>query len=235
MIALCFKLVAAIAPAIVMAMLIIRRDKLRPEPTGWLMKAAGLGVVAGIIAIIVGLTIIPRVEAGSFFAAFYKAFIEAALPEETVKLCMLFIIASRCKYFDEYFDGIVYAVCIGMGFAGFENIIYLFGSDNWLVVGISRALLSVPAHYFFAVIMGAFFALGRFDKQKRTTYYMLALIVPVVVHGLYDFFCFSTAINTSLSLVILIVFLVCFKRLGKYVRRLSDHMLKLDSDVMPTE
>lgn len=228
------KLIAAVAPAIVLAVLMIRRDKARPEPIGWLLGAAGLGVVAGLAVILIGLIVFRPIEIDSFYTAFYDAFVTAALPEEAMKLCMLTIIANRCKHFDEYFDGIVYAVCIGMGFAGFENILYLFGEEEWLVMGLSRALLSVPAHYFFAIIMGTFFALSYFDKRNHKLYKSMALLVPIVAHGMYDFLCFSIALDENLCLYILVAFFVCFKWIRKYSKQLMESMLKLDSYGYPT-
>lgn len=228
------KLIAAVTPAIVLTILMVRRDKVRPEPVGWLLGAVGLGIVAGLAVILIGLIIFKPIEIDSFLTAFYDAFVTAALPEEAMKLCMLSIIASRCKHFDEYFDGIVYAVCIGMGFAGFENILYLFDEEDWLILGISRALLSVPAHYFFAIIMGTFFVLSYFDKQNQKLYKSMALLVPVVAHGLYDFLCFSIALDEELCLYILVAFFVCFKWIRKYSKQLMEFMLKLDSYGYPT-
>lgn len=226
------KLIAAVAPAVILAILMIRRDKARPEPAGWLLGAAGLGVVSGLAVILIGMIVLEPVEIGSFQTAFYDAFVTAALPEEMMKLCMLGIVANRCKHFDEYFDGIVYAVCIGMGFAGFENILYLFDEDDWLVLGISRALLAVPAHYFFAIIMGTFFARSYFGKRKL--YKLMALLVPVVAHGLYDFLCFSISLDDDLCLYILLTFFICFKWIRKYSRQLMESMQKLDSYGYPT-
>ena len=73
------------------------------------------------------------------------------------------IVIWRNKNFNEPFDGIVYACFIGLGFAGIENIMYVFGNDTVggaLTTGVMRALLSVPGHFLFAVIMGYF--LGPF-------------------------------------------------------------------------
>ncbi len=229
MIALAFKLIAAIAPALALAIIINRRDRLRPEPTSWLFGAAALGVAAALGAIIIGFIIDDPGEVYSFGTALYTSFVSAAIPEEALKLGMLCILASCCRHFDEYFDGIVYAVCIGMGFAAFENILYLFGEDDWLIIGISRALLAVPAHYFFAVIMGAFFALSYFHQKNRTLYRCLALIIPIAVHGLYDFFCFYLPISDGLSMAILLAFFVFFKWIRRYARRLMQSMLTLDA------
>lgn len=229
------KLLAAIAPAVILMIMIIRRDKEHPEPIGWLLGAAGLGIMAGLAVIVIGMTVFEPIEIDSFMTAFYDAFVTAALPEEAMKLLMLGIIADRCRHFDEYFDGIVYAVCIGMGFAGFENILYLIGEDDWLVVGISRALMAVPAHYFFAVIMGTFFALSYFDGRNRKLYKLMALLVPVIAHGLYDFLCFSISLDENLCIFILVAFFVCFRWIRKYSRRLIESTLKLDSYGFPTK
>lgn len=229
------KLIAAVAPAIVLAVLLIRRDKVRPEPIGWLLGSAGLGVVAGLAVILIGLIIFKPVEIDSFITAFYDAFVTAALPEEAMKLCMLAIIANRCKHFDEYFDGIVYAVCIGMGFAGFENILYLFGEEDWLIMGISRALLSVPAHYFFAVIMGTFFALAVFDKKNEKVYMSMAFLAPVFAHGLYGTVCFSMAISEETAGFILMAFFASFRWLRKYSKQFVQSLLKLDTYGLPTK
>lgn len=225
------KLVAALAPAVVLAMIMIRRDKARPEPRRWLLGAAGLGVAAAGIVLLLGwLGILKSIPVETFGNALENAFLMAAIPEELVKFAMLVLIANRCRHFDEYFDGIVYAVCIGMGFAGLENILYVFGDDNWLVISVMRALLAVPAHYCFAIIMGAFFSRAFFNREGKTRNYLLALFFPIVVHGLYDTLCFSLVLNEYLTLGILILFLIFFRRLRKYTRKLSDATLSLDSE-----
>lgn len=47
----------------------------------------------------------------------------AAIPEELAKLFMLWLLLRKNPFFDEHFDGIVYAVCIGLGFAALENCV----------------------------------------------------------------------------------------------------------------
>lgn len=227
------KLIAAIAPAVVLAFIMIRRDKSRPEPMGWLLAATGLGVLSGLGAIALGL-MFPQFEVSGYTTAFLASFVDAAIPEELLKLAMLCFIVKKCKHFDEYFDGIVYAVCVGMGFAGFENILYLFGNDGWFFLSISRALLSVPAHYFFTVAMGTFVSLAYFDKKNRPVYMFMAILIPVVLHGLYDTFCFSMAINEEVSGYVLIAFLVGLRWLRKYAKQMMQSLIKLDSYGLPT-
>lgn len=221
------KLVAAIAPAIVLAMIMIRKDR-RPEPIVWLWVAVGLGVLIGPVLFLLAYMGLPIYEEDSLWTAFLSSFVTAAIPEEGLKFLALLILAKCCKHFDEYFDGIVYAVCIGMGFAGLENIEYIFGNEDWIFVSIARALMSVPMHYFFAIIMGTFFSLGWFDKRNRKVYLAGALILPIIVHGIYDFLCFSIGLSENFSLVFLLAFILGFRWIRKYVKSLTDSMLKLD-------
>lgn len=222
------RLLAAVAPAIVLAMVMIRKDK-RPEPIGWLLAAVGLGVLVVPAVLMLGYLLLPDIPTDTFVGAFLDSFVNAAIPEEGLKFVALYLLVKRCGHFDEMFDGIVYAVCIGMGFAGVENIFYLISAeDEWISVGIARALMSVPMHYFFAVIMGAFFSLGWFDKKNRKVYMTAALILPIIVHGAYDTLCYSIGLNENFSSFILIAFIFGFKYISRYVKSLTNSMLKLD-------
>lgn len=222
------KILVAVAPAIILAIIMIRKDK-RSEPIGWLLAAVGLGILCGLAVLLIGYLALPDIPTDTFFGAFLSSFINAAIPEEAFKFAVLYFLAKKCKHFDEMFDGIIYAVCIGMGFAGLENILYLLGSDDeWISVGISRALLSVPMHYFFAIIMGTFFSLGWFDKKNRKVYMSAAVALPIIIHGAYDTLCFSIGLDENFSIYILIAFLLGFRYIRHYVKLLTNSMLQLD-------
>ena len=91
-----------------------------------------------------------------------QAFVVAALPEESFKLLALWLVLRKNPFFDEHFDGIVYAVCVELGFAAVENIFYVFSEEEWVTVAISRALLAVPGHYAFAILMGYYYSVYHF-------------------------------------------------------------------------
>lgn len=93
----------------------------------------------------------------SIYDAFADAFLMAAIPEDLAKFIMLWLLQRKNPHFDEKFDGIVYAICIGMGFTVIKNFMYLIGDiedGSWIGLGISRALLSIICHFHFAVLMG---------------------------------------------------------------------------------
>ena len=154
-------LLTAIAPVAVLMWWVNRKDSSRPEPPMMLAKGFFLGLLSvflslGFSQIISGLGL-SFIDSTSLEGQVAEAFFGAALPEETAKLIMLWLFLRRNKYYDEYFDGIVYAACVGLGFAGFENIFYLVGEEEWLSVGMVRAFVSryfgsACRYYSFAVI-----------------------------------------------------------------------------------
>lgn len=139
----------------------------------------------------------------------FRAFVGAAIPEEFSKLLMLSLLLKKNRYFDEHIDGIVYAACVGLGFAGVENIMYLADADNWLAVGIQRAITAVPCHFLTAVAMGYFYSMYRFDERgKRGKWAVLMIVVPILFHGIYDaLLMVSDAVGEAVSVVLVIAFL----------------------------
>lgn len=183
-------LLSAVLPAVILIYYIYRRDTVK-EPTAQLIKGFGLGMISGVLAgvlegIIGGLGLVDY-EPQTFFSGLNTAFVGAALPEELVKLCMLWLLVRRNRWFDEWMDGVVYAVSIGMGFAAIENVGYIFSfADDWQNVAVMRGITAVPAHFAFAVIMGFFFSLVRIGGRHTGRDRMMVLVVPVLAHGAYD-------------------------------------------------
>lgn len=223
-------IIAALAPVAVLLWQILRRDAANPEPPRMMAKA----FLYGMISTAVTFVLLPFTEAlgdlivlndTALSVAFKQAFFSAALPEEGAKLLMLWLLLRNNPYFDERFDGIVYAVCVGMGFAAVENVLYLFSNyDSWLSVGIVRALFAVPGHFFDAVIMGYYYSHYHFGTRRNPATKALILAAPVVAHGIYDGILFSYDIDDGVAVVALILFLIFFNRLKKTGRRLIDEL-----------
>lgn len=213
-------LVLAVLPVIILLRYIYRQDKFEKEPLGLLL----LAFVGGMLSIPMVLYLaIPIVESIYYSdSVFYSAFVDAALVEESCKFIVLFLLIWWNKNFNEYMDGIVYAVFVGLGFACIENILYVFSGG--IGTGIVRALLSVPGHFLFAVAMGYFFALAKFEKKGRGWYLLLSLAVPILFHGLFDYLLMiNDGIPDYLSAIILVLFIVgdiFLWKIGiKYIRR----------------
>jgi len=204
-----------ILPAILLVFYIYLRDRYQREPLGQILKAVSFGVISAGIAIVLESTeqsvglLIP--EPATWIGALWNAFVGAAMPEELAKLIMLWLLLRRNKYFDERFDGIVYACCIGMGFAGTENVLYLFGNiENWQSVAVSRAIFAVPGHFMFAVAMGYFYSKIHF-RDMSWSYRSLVFAAPVILHGTYDGLLFMANVTPEVAGLILMGFyLFCF-------------------------
>lgn len=229
-----FIFVAAVLPAFLLFAFIYWKDKYQREPIGQLL----LGFFFGILSCFLSLSISQPLKFLGFFpdepttiyGAIASAFFGAGIPEEGAKLLMLWLLVNRNKYFDEHFDGIVYAATIGLGFAAFENILYLVSNiDTWQTVATARAMFSVPGHFFFAVIMGYFFSLAYFGKGGWRQY-ARAFYLPVLLHTTYDallFVCRVFADNQAIQALLLILFYVFFIKMWLQVRRrMSMHLDK---------
>lgn len=214
-------LFVATLPSILLWLYIWKKDT-QKEPTSWLVKAVLWGVAicipvaiveSGIETLLFGLEGKPS----SLWGTTTLAFIVAALPEETFKLFALWMVLRKNPHFDEHFDGIVYAVCVGLGFASMENIMYVLGEEDWLSTAIVRALLAVPGHYAFAILMGYYYSVYHFvDHSPKIA--ASVLLMPVLAHGTYDALAMSGIVSPvvgGLSFFVLIYFCVKMHKVAK--------------------
>ena len=95
---------------------------------------------------------IEKEPASVLWALVLENFLAVALVEEACKRWVVLKFAWRSPAFDYRFDAVVYCVFAALGFAALENILYV--AEYGFAVAVSRALLSVPGHCFFAVYMG---------------------------------------------------------------------------------
>ena len=227
-------LFTAILPVAILVYYICHKDKRSPEPTGLLLKAFFYGILSVPLSLCVSLPLqflgFYSLEVTNVLGAVSSSFWGAAIPEELAKLFMLWLLLRKNRYFDEKMDGIVYAVCVSMGFAALENIMYLFSnSDSFLTVGVARAIFAVPGHFCFAILMGYYYSLAKFYPLSSKRNRALVFIAPVVVHGLYDSILLVINVTPAISSALLIVFLVFCSKMWKYGSKKIEEHLKRDN------
>ena len=201
-------LIAAFFPVAIFLIVIYRRDTIK-EPPGLLIKCFIWGCIITIpIVFIESFLGSFNVFNSAFQNTFYDAFVVAALVEEGIKFLFLYLIIWKRREFDQHFDGIVYAVFVSLGFAFVENIMYV--AEYGFGTAVMRAILSVPAHGLLGVCMGYFFALAKFSPKNRSGLLVLSLLIPVLLHGLYDFLLLYPGVvdNTGFVLLLFVVFAV---------------------------
>jgi RsiW-degrading membrane proteinase PrsW (M82 family) len=186
-------LVPAVLPAVIFAVLVHRTDEER-EPPWLVITTFVLGSVAALLSLLItsraaGLTGLDvRVSAAGESGALVFLFFVVAPTQEAGKVAAAWP-AFLSKHFDEPYDGVVYAAASSLGFAAVENGFVLHAHPTG-GIWVARALLSLPAHVFFACFWG--YALGRAKRSKaRIPIFPPAFVAAIAAHGLYAHFVYG--------------------------------------------
>lgn len=116
---------------------------------------------------------------------FVNAFVLTGFLEEFFKWFILIYTVYQHVAFDEPYDGVVYGAAVSLGFATSENLVFLLA--NGLEHALGRAFLPVSSHALFGVIMGFYIGKGKFTDHSNRKWLALSLIVPFLLHGVYDY------------------------------------------------
>jgi protease PrsW len=184
----------AIAPGLAIILYIYLKDIHEREPLGLLLISFFYGVASVFITLTLSwpLDALLSFRDDDVMDQFANAFIKVAFIEEFSKFIFIRFILYYNKNFNEPYDGIIYAVMVGMGFATLENIIYVF--QYGVGTGILRMFTAVPAHATFAILMGYFLGKAKFTHRREISYSIIALGVATLFHGAYDYFLFISFI-----------------------------------------
>lgn len=190
----------AIAPGIAISLFIYSFRKMGRTSVWQLVISFLLGMCATIPPFLIQLAagdVRDEPYRHSILSFAWFAFVIVALTEEGSKYLAVRWYAYPLDQFQEPFDGVIYAVMTGMGFATVENIEYVwkFGLET----GVARMFLSVPAHAAFAVLMGYNIGLAKFRPERKRWLMAKALLIVVLLHGSFDFFLFLKQSQTALE------------------------------------
>lgn len=220
----------AAGPAILMFRYVYRMDTIEKEPRNLLWKlviAGAISVIPAIILELIGGTILDRIPGLSQNGyILLEMFIVVAISEELSKFMALKLASWRNPNFNYMFDGMLYAICVAIGFSVVEDIMYIF--QTGIATGIVRALTFVPGHFGFAVFSGLVYSkarevANRGDHSKAFGYMALSIAFASVMHGFYDS-CLS--FGTSISILLFFIFVVVmYIAVFKMIRKasLTDH------------
>ena len=216
-------LMTAVFPGIALALGAYLTDRYDREPVRLLVKIFLFGLLSVVPAGIFEQILTYINPFAGILGILFTAFIVAGLTEEFIKRSVVMRFAFKSSAFDEKLDGIIYAVFASLGFATAENILYVvfrFSSNPY--VGISRGILSVPAHMLFAITMGYYLSMAKFCTDGRLCkfYYIKSLTVPLILHGIFDFL---LMVNQGIMLILFIPFVIYLwvinlRKLNQYYR-----------------
>lgn len=231
LILLCF---LSILPGVLISIFIIWQDRNDPEPLFNLFICFILGMLSAFPAMLLEYAgthyILPLIHqhAWQILATIVLSFVVVGFSEEFIKFFFVRQIVFKTKAYSEPLDGIVYAMMIGMGFATFENLLYIVFRGGTVKLAILRMFTAVPAHGMYALMMGYFLGVASFeiDYNKRKRLWRYALALPVFAHGLYDFFLFQRiSIYLHLGALVVLLFGVRFG-LDLLLRLLHDSSIR---------
>ena len=234
--------ILAIIPVIIICHFVYVKDK-RKEPKKLLVKLFGFGFLSAALTIFITIILqklIPffAVEtttySNNYIAMFFYIFIGVALIEEFSKFILTYWGAYNNENFDELYDGIVYCVYVSIGFACIENILYVSNDANigvlsGLSTAIIRGIMAVPGHAFDAVFMGHFFGMAKYYQKKNLLY---AVLVPTLIHGLYDYGLLINNFSFVLLVIGLVIFLYIFC-IKKVIKVSGENKALLKSNFCP--
>lgn len=211
----------SISPGIAISLYIFFRDKYEPEPKMLLLGCFLFGALSTLPAIWLeqkGSELVLGRGLDKVWDFFLVAFVVVAFSEELVKFLFLRAFVYPRRSFNEPMDGIVYAVVIGMGFATWENILYVVLRGGGFMTGMLRMFTAVPAHAAFGVIMGYFVGLAKHEEQRRVGLLITGFLGALLFHGAYDFFIFQRNLQLLAIGVLVVSVLISFWLIGRHQR-----------------
>ena len=239
---------ATALPIVILLTIVYYVDRFREPPRfiiGTFFLGVGLVYPLYLFIIIVEDVIAPLVgiDPGNWGA--YQNFFRAAYLEESLKFIFLIYFCSRLSAMDEPMDPVIYGAALGLGYAGWENIGYVFNT-NYVgeLLDLSKmwemVLVRVgPAfgHMGLGIIMGSLVSMNLFnqwDPFKRRLYIVLALMVPVVLHGTHNHFVALESHHILTVLIITSILILFYQRReqNKKIVEREDRLRIINKDVV---
>lgn len=189
---------AATAPAIIILFYFLEAARVRMF-SRQVWSAFGFGACAVFLALFVafGTSFLAIGEANPYLAQAHRAFLQAAVPEETAKFLALLTVIGRRHHEVAPNRLFILAIAVAVGFACLENIFYVLEGSVWAATAAVRSISAVPGHAFGGAVMGFCVVRARAGRHN-SLWWFLALIVPIGLHGTYDFFLFMLSETTGL-------------------------------------
>ena len=224
-------LLITILPSLLIVAFFVKSDRF-PEPTSQIIKIFMFGIFLCIPAFYINTALDEIYSNTNISEALIRSFLSAAPVEEVLKFTVLYSLVYKMKDFNEPIDGIVYGVSVSLGFATLENIYYVYVLSDYFGttsqgLAILRSFSAIPAHGIFGATMGYFFMKYTFIKKENNL--ALCMIVPILLHGAYNYFASSIFIISLLIVIISwIVLLRAFSRLKKsQLQKKREHEKKI--------
>lgn len=170
-------------------------------------------------------------ESDNTIVALVSCILGIGCVEEFVKVLPVFLILYYSKNIIQPQTAVYYGLISGIAFGVFEGVQYQMGPNFQMLIenGVEEGyiysylsniarLTSLPfLHAVWCGIASYFVAFAFLYPRYRRSLYLLAILIPATIHGLYDFLCFNVPISLATIPVVIIgvVLLMVYLSIGR--------------------
>ena len=174
------------------------------------------------LSVVVGLLVFLSALAIQFFLKlifkpndFFNAFTIIAATEEGLKFLLVYLLIIKSKKQSSEYDIIKILLLTSLSFALVENIVYVnfYYESIGMEVAFLRLYTAIPMHAICGISMGYF--IFNYIQTNNSLYLILAILIPLIMHGSFDYFLFIDMIINSL-LVLIFSIIIHIRALKSY-------------------
>ncbi|MBP6860407.1 MAG: PrsW family intramembrane metalloprotease [Candidatus Pacebacteria bacterium] len=187
-------------PALIWLFLLLQEDAPHPEPK----RIIALAFLAGALSVLVALPLEQMAQAR--LTMMTSVIFAWAVIEEVVKYAAAAALILWRKWVDEPIDYVIYLIVIGLGFAAFENVLFVLSPFTGgeimagFLTGNLRFIGSTLLHVFASALIG--FALA-FSYKKPWSFRVIAtalgLVLASSLHALFNLLIISKDGNETVA------------------------------------
>lgn len=193
-------ILGGVLPALLWLWFWLREDNLHPEPRGLI----AFSFLAGCLGVF--LALILEGFAQDIVTNQTYRYITWAVIEEVVKFLLVAVIAFRSSYLDEPIDAMIYCITVALGFAAFENTLFIFktfdtsGVLETILTGnfrfVGATLVHVVSSAVIGFMVGISFYKGAFTKVFSV---VVGVILASALHAAFNLAIINATVTSTLK------------------------------------
>lgn len=180
-----------IIPVIIWLWFWLKEDRLHPEPKKCILMTFLIGMVTALTIIYFEKFIIENTVRYSLFSFFLLS-----STEELAKFFAVYVLILRKNIYDEPVDALIYLITVALGFAGMENILYIFNvldgnlsTQTLITMSNMRFVGATILHTASSGIIGLTLGLSFYRKKMvKVLYLLIGVILSIALHTGFNFF-----------------------------------------------
>ncbi|HNW71666.1 MAG TPA: PrsW family glutamic-type intramembrane protease [Candidatus Paceibacterota bacterium] len=187
--AVAMAILEGIIPSLLWLWFWLKEDKEDPEPSGLITFCFIIGMTLVIFAIPIQKFVQSLVSSNELQIIFWAAI------EEILKYLAVILILYKTKYLHKPIDWPIFLITVALGFAAFENILFLIKplllnqATVSLMTGQLRYLGSTLLHTVSSGIIGISIGLSFYKcNAKKNLYLFIGILSAIALHSGFNFF-----------------------------------------------